>query len=147
MSKRRRKTKPRRQSQGATGPRMSRAELDRTLERAYEMMEREAYQEALELLEPLEPICPRVTEVHEYLAYARMHGGDISRAIRGYERALSLSRDPEYHMTLVLLYGQLEFRAHAVRVLREVLRSSQDPSFVDQARQLTLNLGQPHQHL
>jgi len=118
------------------------AELQRTLRRAERLIEQGRGWEVIELLEPLLASYPRVADLHYYLGFARGLTGDIWRALGEYERALELSRDPEYLVHLGALYLEVELYVHALRTLRVVSRRHPDNPAIDTVRQAVDGLGQ-----
>jgi len=93
-------------------------------------------------VEPLLASYPRVADLHYYLGFARGLTGDIWRALGEYERALELSRDPEYLVHLGALYLEVELYVHALRTLRVVSRRHPDNPAIDTVRQAVDGLGQ-----
>jgi tetratricopeptide (TPR) repeat protein len=101
-------------------------ELNKTLARAAKLIEGDRAEEAIELLEPLLASHPRVADLHYYYGYACATAGDLWEGLRGFERAMQLSRDPVYWLPLAWLYLDLDLQAHALQAFRNVLRRGGD---------------------
>ena len=138
MSKRKRKRR-RSQSTGQ-GSRQPSADLQKALRRGDALIAEGRAQEAIGLLEPLLESYPRVADLHEALAYARITAGDAWRALDEYERAMELSRDRGSWLPLAALYLQLELHAYALRAFRQVLREQVDVPTIDRVHETVASL-------
>jgi tetratricopeptide (TPR) repeat protein len=76
----------------------------------------------VELLEPLLDSYLRVAELHHHLGQAHVKAGNLWLGVEGYERAMGLSRNPNYWYPLALVYADLKQNAHALHAFRQVLR-------------------------
>jgi tetratricopeptide (TPR) repeat protein len=106
--------------------RRARKKLASTFEKAERLIERGRPDQARALLEPLLAAHERVPELHYLLGYAYAESGRIWEAIRRYERARTLSRDPGYWQPLAALYTTVGLPAHVRRALRRIPKDDLD---------------------
>jgi len=143
VSKRKRKQqrKPR-PSQGSRQHQQPSPELQKTLNRADDLIAQGHAQAAIDLLEPLLASHPRVAKLHYYVGYAHAETGDPWGALTACERAMELSQDPGYWLPLALLYLDLELNAHALHAFRQVLKRPADIPTIGDMREVVASLEQ-----
>jgi len=125
--------KPRRHRQGTNN-------LQAIFKQADNLIGHGHAQEAIALLEPLLASYPRVADLHYYVGYAHVKAGDIWSGLAGYERAMELSGDPGYWLSLASLYLELELNAHALHAFRQVLKRQADVPMIDKVREMVASL-------
>ena len=110
------------------------ASLQPLLDQAEQLMAAGDAEQAILVLEAALPAFRRSAKLHSALGRAHLEAGYLWVAAENYERAFELKRDPAIGLRLGALYAALGLRAHALGILRQVLKRAADPATLSEVR-------------
>ncbi|MBN1217803.1 MAG: tetratricopeptide repeat protein [Anaerolineae bacterium] len=122
--------------------RRSGEDLQRTFDRAEDLITQGRVQEIIQLLEPILATYPREAQLHYYLGYARVMTGEVWLGLKEYEQAIRLSDEPGFWLPLATLYLQLGLDSYALNAFRQVVKYQLDHPEIAQVHETIVDLEQ-----